>query len=74
MKDTIQEYVEALHKHDWTYEYSDDHRVWEEGNKKKKELNRMFDQLLEEGYNRRELVDMWNEAAPPYHQFQKSIK
>jgi hypothetical protein len=32
MKDR-QEYWERLHKHDWYYAFSDDHRVWSAGNR-----------------------------------------
>ena len=28
---TLQEFYDLLKRHDWTYNYSDDHRVWQKG-------------------------------------------
>lgn len=35
---TLGEYWDLLSKHDWTYEYSDDHRVWKRGRANEKVL------------------------------------
>lgn len=45
-------YVEQLNKHDWTYEYSDDHRVYQKGLAKQRELeaNASGNQLLSSAY------------------------
>ena len=32
-----------LQKHDWTYNYSDDHRYWVKGNKEADEIRRQMD-------------------------------
>ena len=31
-----------LKTHDWTYQYSDDHRVWSKGNEQSKEIHRQM--------------------------------
>lgn len=35
---TLDKYWEELNAHDWTFEYSDDHRVWLAGTAAKKKL------------------------------------
>ena len=35
--------VTLLSKHDWTYNYSDDHRAWVKGNKEADEIRRQMD-------------------------------
>lgn len=32
------EFFKLLESHDWYYQYSDDHRAWEKGNKESKRL------------------------------------
>jgi hypothetical protein len=36
---TKEEYIELLKKHDWYYEFSDDHRVWAAGHASAKHLS-----------------------------------
>lgn len=35
---TIEEYWQKLKSHDWYYDYSDDHSVWQRGGRSKVEL------------------------------------
>lgn len=42
---TLQEYEKMLKRHDWHYEYSDDHSVWKRGNEAHKELKRLAEEL-----------------------------
>src|SRR3954467_12099314 len=35
---SIEEFFQACQRHDWTYEYSDDHSVWERGRRSKAAL------------------------------------
>ena len=35
---TVEEYFDMLKRHDWFYEYSDDHSVWQKGQSAKAEL------------------------------------
>ena len=35
---TTAEFFKLLESHDWTYQYSDDHRAWEKGNSESKRL------------------------------------
>lgn len=53
---TIEEYFDMLRRHDWFYEYSDDHSAWQRGQAGKVELrnlakaNEQFAIMLED-YN-----------------------
>lgn len=54
---TVDEYTDALKGHDWYFQYSDDHRVYEAGNaqfKKLREAQRALDPL----------GTLWNQQAP----------
>lgn len=54
---TKSQYQEALTTHDWTFEFSDDHKVWRKGREAQAELlyaARVFDRGFE----------LWNAAAP----------
>jgi hypothetical protein len=44
--DPWQEFERLLKRHDWTYEYSDDHRVWQAGTAERDELKRMYKTLI----------------------------
>lgn len=50
-------YVEALKRHDWEYEHSDDGRVWEAGRDSLRALKRMQPVVDPDGA-------LWNAAAP----------
>ena len=39
----MDEYIAKLKAHDWTYQYSDDHSVWQRGSKESDEIRRMGD-------------------------------
>ena len=53
----MDEYKSLLSRHDWYYDYSDDHSVWTRGSNERKELNRMQD-AIDSDYA------IWNEYAP----------
>ena len=36
----LKEYYQQLTRHDWFYEYSDDHSVWQRGSDKERQLMR----------------------------------
>ncbi len=38
IKAAVADYEAALKKHDWTYDYSDDHSVWKRGQAEQKRL------------------------------------
>ena len=57
MEITMEEYTRRLQKHDWTYEYSDDFRVFSAGSEQRKVLYRM-QQDLDPNY------EVWNKHAP----------
>ena len=37
----LQQYIDMLKKHDWTYDYSDDHRAWSKGQQERGAINQM---------------------------------
>lgn len=52
-----EEYTEALKAHDWYYEWSDDHRVWQKGTEAAKKLREAQARLDPLG-------TIWNAHAP----------
>ena len=50
-----------LKAHDWTYEYSDDHRYWERG---RKEMSIINDKIKELGGWSQKIVNKYNKYAP----------
>ena len=53
----IQDYVRKLKAHDWSYDYSDDQRVWDKGSSERKEIRRL-QQILDPDF------DIYNQYAP----------
>jgi hypothetical protein len=43
--DEMKEYLKLLKSHDWTYEYSDDHSVWQRGSKQSDAIRRLGDKV-----------------------------
>jgi hypothetical protein len=39
--ESLVEYYLSLDRHDWQYEYADDHRVWQSGSDEHKRLERL---------------------------------
>ena len=50
-----------LESHDWTYEYSDDHRYWKKGSN---ERDIIHDKIKELGGFNKEIINKWNKYAP----------
>ena len=50
-----------LESHDWTYEYSDDHRYWKKGSN---ERDVIHDKIKELGGFNKEIINKWNKYAP----------
>ena len=40
----IEEFYDLLKAHDWTYDYSDDHRHWQKGHNQREQLHRVIKQ------------------------------
>lgn len=63
MNDLLQELETLAAKHDWFYEYSDDHSVWKKGFDKQREIDRLVYYCNEAGLYK-EAVDIlskyWN--------------
>jgi len=41
----MEEYIKLLKSHDWTYDYSDDHSVWQRGSKEADAIRRLGDKV-----------------------------
>ena len=57
MQNDMETYIQALRRHDWYYEWSDDPGVYRRGSAERDTLRRLRDQL-DEGYS------VWNQYAP----------
>lgn len=53
-----------LSRLDWTYEYSDDHRAWEAGNRSWKELKRLVALLSHDPHDRAFVEAEWDRLCP----------
>jgi hypothetical protein len=53
----IQDYINKLESHDWSYTYSDDHSTWERGSKSRDELLDLQKQIDVD-------FQIWNTIAP----------
>jgi hypothetical protein len=69
-QNTIELYREKLGWHDWTYEYSDDHRVWQKGTQQRDELKGIELELLALGTTMKEIKTIWNEYAPEMFRYE----
>ena len=57
MIEEMERYARLLKKHDWFYEYSDDHRVWQNGREERTVLNSLREQFDPQ-------ATLWNTFAP----------
>ena len=57
MLSTKDSYIQLLRTHDWSYEWSDDPRVFRRGSQERQALNQMRTQVDED-------YSIWNEHAP----------
>lgn len=56
-------YVQLLKTHDWYYDYTDDHSVWQRGNRERAEITQMYKALGSEVAK-----ETWNKYAPSMYQ------
>jgi len=59
---------QMLESHDFTYEYSDDHRYYKQGSQEYKIIQEKIKEMG--GWNKK-LVELWNKYAPNHDSFQK---
>jgi len=59
---TLDTFSQALHRHDWLYNYSDDHSVWSRGQDELNDLRRMIDELDRAGLGQ-EARALFNKVA-----------
>jgi hypothetical protein len=61
--ETIQRLEELMKSHDWFYDYSDDHRIWERGRTQRAEIYSTADALRSMGYSS-EVDRLFEEYVP----------
>lgn len=59
----LHDFKEACRTHDWTYNYSDDHRAWKKGSEQSANINSLFKQLKEHGLDK-EAQKIYDEHRP----------
>lgn len=58
----VKNFLNASHRHDWDYDYSDDHGVWQKGHS---QYRRMWDAFLQiEALDPALALETWNSIAP----------
>ena len=62
---------QMLKQHDFTYQYSDDHRYYQKGTQEYKIIQ---DKVKELGGWNKKLVELWNKYAPNHDSFQKDLE
>lgn len=62
--ENVEQYRQMLRNHDWTYEYSDDHRVWTAGRRAREALV-----AKQRAYDPDGVI--WNEIAPEGYKLRK---
>jgi hypothetical protein len=55
----LRDYRHLLRTHDWWYDFSDDHRVWQEGSRSRNELNKL-QEVLDPDFK------IWDDIAPEH--------
>ena len=63
----VEEYKKLLSWHDWYYDYSDDHSVWQRGHGERQDLYRMQD-AIDSDYK------IWNQYAPDMYKRVKTAE
>lgn len=59
---TLEQLEEELKCHDWYFDYSDDHRVWKNGQAHRDKIRGMMSQLKKD--HPEEVKALWNKYAP----------
>lgn len=57
MPTLLDTYTNLLHRHDWSYDWSDDHRAWTKGKAEREELLKLQPQVDPD-------FAIWNAHAP----------
>lgn len=66
MNNSLKEFEQALKHHDWYFDYSDDHRVWQRGMHSIDALRAQYAVLVGAGH-RAEANELWHKYAPAGH-------
>lgn len=56
--------------HDWFYEYSDDHRVWQRGKDERHIIDELLRKLFAEGFED-QAIDVYNINSPDQFEIKK---
>lgn len=65
INDLLTEFTNDLKSHDWFYDYSDDHSVWNRGRNERKQLQNVANTLVNtKQASADEVAKLWNTYAP----------
>ena len=59
----LEDFEELLKKHDWYYDYSDDHRIWQRGRDMADVIRMARQSLTEQGFDI-EAQELYNRYCP----------
>lgn len=59
----LEEFEALLRDHDWYYDYSDDHRVWQRGKAKGLMIMSARQELIEQGFDK-QAEELYNKYCP----------
>ena len=59
-----EKFRECLKWHDWHYIRADDPRAYKNGRLQANQIEQLKEELLENGYTKQQLKDIWNEECP----------
>lgn len=59
----LHDFKDACRTHDWYYNYSDDHRVWQKGSQQSARISSMLKELKEHGLGDK-AEEIYKEYAP----------
>ena len=62
-KNQFSSFEALLKSHDWTFEFSDDHSVWQRGNAERKQLDSMAEDLAKDDPEK--VASLWNSFCNP---------
>lgn len=62
----LYEFEKLLQAHDWTYTYSDDHRVWKKGVAEETQINLARNLLADQGVDKVTLDELYSKYKPKF--------
>ena len=70
MNPLLEVFEQKCKSHDWFYEYSDDHSVWQRGKDERYVINEMLKKLFDEGF-KDQAIEVYNTNSPAQFEIKK---